>query len=344
MKCINKKMTFVLFCIFLGLTFLVSLPVLAAEKPILVRIGHQEPPGSQNDRDMHLFSELVKIKSKGRINVKVFPASLLGKGVSMLEALQAGSQDMTLQISPIIGLVKEDRYWDLPYLFADRNAATRFVTSPLIKEWVEGNYLRKHLVLIGYFDLGYRSLSNSKKPVYTPADLKGMKVRVAAGPTKVLIWKSFGANPTPWAYSEAYQALKQGVFDGIDSVITGFYFSKFYEVTKYLSLTQQVYNPQILVAGKPFWDRLPEWARPILKEAGREAGLVARYAGRQAEAELVSKLQKLGMEVNTLSKENIKEFRKAAQPCYDAYEKLVGKARLQQIMKIAGTKYTDYIK
>lgn len=344
MRRLSKRSIFALLAMLVGLTFFVSLPVLAADKPILVRVGHQEPPGSQNDHDCQLFSELVKIKSKGRINVKVFPASLLGKGVSMLEALQAGSQDITFQVSPVVGLVKEDRYWDLPYLFPDRDAVTRLVTSPLIEEWVEGNYLRKKLVLIGYFDLGYRCLSNSKKPVYSPSDLKGMKVRVAAGPTKVLIWKSFGANPTPWAYSEAYQALKQGVFDGIDSVMTGFYFSKFYEVTKYLSLTKQVYNAQIMVAGKPFWDRLPAWARPILKDAGRQAGLVARYAGRQAETELVSKLAKLGMEVNSLSEENIKEFRKAAQPCYDAYEKQVGKARLQQIMKITGTKYSTYMK
>jgi TRAP-type C4-dicarboxylate transport system substrate-binding protein len=171
-----------------------------------------------------------------------------------------------------------------------------------------------------------------------------MKVRVAAGPTKILIWKSFGASPTPWAYSEAYQALKQGVFDGIDSVMTGYWYSKFYEVQKYLNLTRQVYNPQIMVAGKPFWDRLPEWARPILKEAAQEASHVARYANRQAEANLVAKLAEKGMKVNELTAEGKKLFRQAAQPCYDEYEKLVGKARLQEIVKIAGTKYKDYMK
>jgi tripartite ATP-independent transporter DctP family solute receptor len=330
-------------CCMLGLSLSIALPTSAKEKPILVRVGHQEPPDSQNDHDCHVFSELVYLKSNGRIEVKVFPASLLGKGVSMLEAVQAGSQDITFQVSPVIGLVKEARYWDLPHLFEDRDAVTRLVTSPLMK-WDEENYRQKNLVLLGYFDLGYRHLANALRPVHTPEDLKGMKVRVAAGPTKVLVWKSFGASPTPWAYAEAYQALKQGVFDGIDSVMTGFWYSKFYEVTKYLTLTEHVYNPQIMVAGKPFWDRLPEWARPILKEAAQEAAHVARYANRQAEANLVAKLAEKGMEVNELTKEEKKLFRQAGQPAYDEYEKIVGKARLQEIVKIAGTKYKDYMK
>lgn len=333
MKTFRRRSLPIIVCVVVGLTFFLSMPEYAKPAEVVVKFGHLQPPGSQVDKDCHFFAELVKVRSGGKIEVQVFPSAVLGKQIAMVEGCIAGTHDMTYGVSAVIGIVKKEGYWDLPFLFKDRDAVTKLVSSPLMKQ-IEQNYLDKGLVLVGYGELGYRQFTNNVRPIYRPADLKGIKHRVAAGPTKIMIFKTFGANPTPLAFSELYQALKQGVVDGQDNPMPGIYGSKLHEVQKYLSLVGYVYNPLIIVAGKPFWNRIPEWARVILKEAGRDAGSAARYKGLNYDTVLTTKFAELGMKVNPITEEDRKAWEKASEPIYEALTKDIGKEFLQQIMEV----------
>jgi tripartite ATP-independent transporter DctP family solute receptor len=306
-----------------------------AAPEITVRVGHAGSPGSKDDHDVHLFAQLVKTKSGGRIEVKEYPGGLLGSFPAQLDGALAGTHEIVYQVTAILNLIKEERYWDLPFLFKDRDAVTRLESAPL-REQIEQIYLNKGLVFLGYFENGFRHVSNNRGPINRPEDCKGLKHRVAEGATKILLWKSFGANPTPIPHSELYQALKQGVVDSQDNPLPNIYGSKWYEVQKYISLIGYVYNPQIMAAGKKFWDRQPAWAQAVLKESARTAALVSRYKGIYEEVEVKALMENKGIKFNTISAEDRKLWVKAAEPVYEAMSQDIGKDLLQKIRSVVG--------
>lgn len=333
MKTFRNYPFYIFIGIIVALAMFISVPKSSEAAEVVVKFGHIQAPGSPVDKDAHFFSDLVKIKSGGRIDVQVFPASTLGKQMAQVEGCIAGTHDLTYGISSVLAIVKKESYWDLPFLFNDHDAVTKLTMSPLMKQ-IEMNYMDKGLVLVGFGELGFRQITNNVRPVYLPKDMKGIKNRVAAGPTKMLIFKTYGSNPTPMSMSELYQALKQGVVDGLDNPLSTIEGGKYYEVQKYLSMVGYGYNPLIIVGGKPFWNKIPEWARVILRDCGREAGTVARYKGKYYDAVLEAKLAKQGMQVNHITDEQRAQWLKASQPVYDALTPKIGKQFLQQIIQV----------
>jgi tripartite ATP-independent transporter DctP family solute receptor len=171
---------------------------------------------------------------------------------------------------------------------------------------------------------GFRHITNSKRPINTPADLAGIKLRVPGGKWRVKMFQAYGANPSPMKFSEVFTALQTGVMDGEENPFTQIYSAKFQEVQKYLSLTGHVYTPAYLTVGKTKWESLPPDVRKILEDTARETQAYVYEVAAKDDADLLGKLKQAGMQVNEADKD---AFVKASGGIYDDFGKEVPGAK-----------------
>ena len=314
----------------------------AVEPELTMKVGITAGPTSILGDGTRYFAKLVDINSGGRIKVELFASALLGKENTQLEGMVAGTHDAFLHISSYTGRIKEQRFWDMPFLFADGDAVARVTQGPLRAEMDE-HFRKFNLELLGFFGFGFRQFTGNKHPYNVPEDLKGIKHRIPGGKSKMLLFKALGANPATVTFSELYQALKAGVVDSQDNPLPLIYDTKFHEVTKYLSICNYVYNPVILAVGKPFWDKTPEWARKIYKQAARDTEGWSRMLSEKLELESVQKMlaEKPDYKINYCKKEDLPKWRKIAQPVYDSFIEDAGAEWAAKIERVAKGGYVN---
>lgn len=307
----------------------------AKEPEIVVRIGWTTAPDSISGDEVRLWGNLVDVNSGGRIKIKGFPSGLLGKGKTQIEGVVSGTHDVFTHVSSFTGKIKEQRFWDLPFLFKNREAVARLVQSPLRAE-MEKHYRKNGLELLGFWGFGYRQFTSNAKPIRLPQDLKGIKHRIPGGKSKMMLFKALGANPSTIAFPELYQALKTGVVDSQDNPLSMVYTSKFHEVTKYLSLCNYIYNPLIVAAGQPFWKKLPAWAKPILKQSARDVEGWSRMLSEKIDVELLAKIkaERPNYKINRCDPKDIPAWKKAAKPVYDAFTEDAGKEWADKVFRV----------
>jgi tripartite ATP-independent transporter DctP family solute receptor len=226
---------------------------------------------------------------------------------------------------PLFGL------FEMPYLVKNRAHMARIrdkIVWPKLAPLAEKDGFH----LLGVWENGFRQITNNVRPIYKPEDLHGIKLRVPKGVWRVKMFKAYGANPTPLAYSEVFVALKTGAMDGQENPLAQIYPPRFYEVQKYLSLTDHVYTPAYLVAGRSF-SQLDPKVQKILKETAVEMQPVALEFGAQFDKDLLAKLKQAGMKVNEADKD---AFIKASKPIYDEFAKEVkgGKELIDEAMAL----------
>jgi TRAP-type transport system periplasmic protein len=314
----------------------------AADKKLEMRVGITAGPTSILGDEVRYFGKLVDVNTNGEVDVKLFASALLGKENTQLEGMVTGTHDAFLHISAYTGRIKEQRFWDLPFLFDDRDAVARVTEGPLRKQ-MEEHFRKYNLELLGFFGFGYRQFTGNKRPYYVPEDLKGIKHRIPGGKSKMILFKALGADPSTVTFSELYQALKTGVVDSQDNPLSLIYDTKFPEVTKYLSICNYVYNPVILAVGQPYWKKVPDQYKPLIKQAARDTEGWSRMLSAKIDDQIIQKImaEKPDYKVNYCKKEDLPKWRKAAQPVYDSFIEESGKEWADAIERVAHGGYAN---
>jgi tripartite ATP-independent transporter DctP family solute receptor len=279
--------------------------------------GHPSIAGGEK------LGELVSQKSGGKMTVKVFAAGVLGGDVQALSAVQGGTIDFTVMNSGILQTqVKEFAIFDFPFLFLSGKQADSVLDGPFGKKMAD-MLPEKGLVNLAYWELGFRQLTNSKRPVKSLEDIAGLKIRVIQSPIYLDTWSALGANPVPMPFTEVYTALEQKVIDGQENPFSVIQTSKFNEIQKHLAVTNHMYNPQSLLMSKKVWDRLTKDEQKILLDSAKEATVVQRKFARDAADQSIVELKKT-MEVTTIAPAEIAKIQAKLKPVIDKYSANVG--------------------
>ena len=300
----------------------------AAEAPAdaeyVIKVGHT----SNTDVPCHIgfmkFEEEVEKNSNGRIDVQIYPNSELGTERAMYEACQMGTLEVAYGTSSVLANFYEPLIvLDLPFLFSDVNAARKAMNGDLGKAATEG-IDSTGMYVLGFMENGIRHTTNSKRPINTPEDFKGIKIRTMENEIHMSAFSKMGASPTPMAFTELFTALQQKTVDGQENPLYLIQSSKFYEVQNYLSLTGHVYTTGIATINKNFWDSLPEDLQKVVNDAFA-AGQEAEYAACDEQNVTALEFLKTQLEVNEITPENRQLFIDACAETYNEVEAKVGK-------------------
>lgn len=292
---------------------LVGAVSLAGAQPVKLTLGHGSAPGNPRHEAAVKFAETVKAKTNGRIEVQVAHSAQLGDDAAMVTALRSGTLDMSANSQGAVStVVPEYAALGLPFLFSDVQKAWQLMDGPIGKELADKT-AAKGMVLLGLWDNGIRHMSNSKRPIKAPADLKGLKMRTPPDAVTVDIMQALGADPQQIKFSELYVALQQGVVDGQENPLTNIASAKLYEVQKYISLTGHKYESTPFLMSKRTWDRLGAADRKVITDAAAEATQLQRRLNREADEKLVAELKSKGIEIDTVDRA---AFVEASKPVY----------------------------
>ena len=284
-----------------------------------IRFGHLNNPDHPTSLGVKKFAELVAAKSGGKITVKEFPSSQLGNELQQQSALQGGVQEMLVaSTTSLAGIVKEFGLFDFPFLFSSGKQADAMVDGPLGK-MLAGKLADKGVVVLAFFDLGFRNVTNGKRPITKAEDLEGLKLRVIPNPVFLETFKTFKANPIPMPFAELYGALESRAVDGQENPYAVILSSKFYEVNKYVSATNHVYATNPVQISKRFWDKLSPAEQKLLQDAAIEAQNYQRVASREVSGKAVAELKAKGMLFNEIAPAELARMRAEVKPVHDKF-------------------------
>jgi len=289
-----------------------------------LKFATQNPKGHPLVMGMEKFAEIVAAKSGGKIKISLFPGGVLGSDQANVSALQGGTLDMVVLNSGILASqVKEFGVYDFPFMFGNPREADAVVDGSFGK-MMHDKLEAKGIVGLAYWELGFREITNSRRPITKVEDIAGLKLRVIPNAINVDWVKALNANPTPLPFPEVYAALDQKAIDGQENPATVIAANKFYEVQKYVVLSNHQYNPQSLIFSKKVWDTLNPADRKILVDAGVEAGKYQRQVSRDAAGSALETLKKNGMQITELSGAELAKFRDMMKPVIAKHSEIVG--------------------
>jgi tripartite ATP-independent transporter DctP family solute receptor len=320
----------------LGLVFVIAIAGLlvgpiggtVAEAQVLrMKFGHFMEEGHPGHQAAKMFAAAVEERTKGQIKFDIFPANTLGAPPEVAEQVRLGVTDMSLPTSGQLDKwVKAYGAVMLPFAYDDYDHAHRVMDGPSF-QWFSQMAEKEGFILLSTWEYGFRQITNNKRPINTPADVRGLKLRV---PPEVQIQSAFeamGAVTAVVAFPEVYMALAQGVVDGQDNPIPVIYFMKFYEVQKHLAITRHIYNSSIHAISAKTWAKLSPEQKAIFQEESRKAGAFMRQQIVSQEEELISKMQAAGVQV---TRPNPAPFRAAMGPAYERIGKYAGEENVKK--------------
>ena len=299
------------------------LPLAAAQaqdiKERSYKFALQNPKGHPLEQGAFKFAELVAAKSGGKMKVSIFPGGALGGDAANVSALQGGTIEFVMLNSGILASqVKDFEVYDFPFMFANAKEADAVVDGPFGQK-LHAKLQEKGIVGLAYTELGFRNMTNSKKPIAAVDDIAGLKLRVIPNAINVDWVKALGANPTPLAFPEVYAALEQKAIDGQENPLSVIQANKFFEVQKFLTLTNHQYNPQSLIFSKKVWDTLSPAEQKIVQDAASEASKFQRQVNRDAAAGQLDALKKAGMQVSEFAPAEQAKLRDKLKPVIDKH-------------------------
>ena len=270
-------------------------------KPRLIRFGYGLNEQSNQGRAAKVFAEQVEKASAGKMKVRAIGAAALGPDTQMQQALIGGAQEMMVgSTATLVGITKEMALWDTPFLISSAKEADTLLDGP-IGEKIKAKLQDKGLVGLVYWENGFRNLTNSKRPITKMEDLDGVKLRVMQNNVYLSSFQTLGANAVPMAFSELFSALETKTVDGQENPFNTILSSKFYEVQKYVTVTNHVYSPWIVLVSKKWWDQLSKTEQQILTDAAKTSRDFERKDTREEAAKAVGDLKAKGMLINELS-------------------------------------------
>ncbi len=294
----------VLFC------FVVATTTAVAET--VIKASTSTNPSHIYNQALYYMADIVKEKSNGEMEIKVFPSAQLGSERDAVEGLQLGTLEMTLtSTGPLGNFVPEVKLFNLPFLFKDRKEAYKILDGEIGQE-IADLFVKVGIRSLGWYENGFRNVTNNVRSVKKPEDMKGLKIRVMEDSLFISTMKALGASPLPMAFGELYTALEQGTVDAQENPLAVIDSSRFQEVQKYLSMTGHFYSPAMLLVSEAFYQGLNAEQKEILKEAAKLAKDYERQLSIKADQTLEEKLSK-GMEIAHPDKE---PFMKAVEGLY----------------------------
>ncbi len=302
------------------------------KKVIEMRLGHYVPGDHAGNLAALMFAENVEKRTNGAIHVTVYPANELGNPDELLEANILGAIDMSL---PTQGQL--DKYSKkfaavmLPFVFRDYDHAHKVLDGPFM-DWVKADIEEQGLIFLSNWEYGFRNLTNSVRPINSPDDVKGLKIRTPPEIQLEAAMSAAGANVTKISFSELYLSLTQNVVDGQENPLSVIYFYKLYEAQKYLALTRHVYNSMVHVMSKKVYDKLTAEQQQIIREESQKAGNFMRDQIMSQESDLIEKLKEKGMVV---TEPDLAAFKAVMGPAYETIGNYAGKDNVQKFLDMA---------
>ena len=270
-------------------------------KPRIIRFGYGLNEVSNQGRATKLFAQEVEKASGGKMKVRAIGAAALGSDVQMQQALIGGAQEMMVgSTATLVGITKEMAIWDTPFLFNNAQEADVVLDGP-VGQKVMDKLQDKGLVGLVYWENGFRNLTNNKRAVAKLEDLDGIKLRVMQNNVFIDSFKTLGANAVPLPFSELFTALETKTVDGQENPYNTILSSKFYEVQKYLTVTNHVYSPWIVTVSKKWWDQLSKDEQKVLMDAAVKSRDFERKDTRAEADKALADLKGKGMQINQLS-------------------------------------------
>jgi len=285
-----------------GLALAVGITLPAGAEELVLKFGHVGAPGSLFDVSANEFARRANERLAGKARVEVFGSSQLGKDQELLQKLKLGTVDFALPSTVMSTVADEFGMFEMPYLVKNRDHMKR-IENEIFWAKLAPAADAKGYGIIAVWENGFRHITNNVRPINNPADLKGIKLRTPKGAWRVKMFQTYGANPTPMAFSEVFTALQTGVIDGQENPFAQIYSAKFQEVQKYLSLTGHVYTPAYVAVGKARWQKLPDDVRTTLEEVAKETQAFVYETAANMENDLLEKLKAGGIMVNEANKQ-----------------------------------------
>jgi tripartite ATP-independent transporter DctP family solute receptor len=298
--------------------------ILRAQGKTVLRLGWTSGDGAQDPYAVgaRAFQKALAARVGDRIEVQLYPNRAIGDERPMLDGMRLGTVDMGVITNAVIAQIEPAfQVNDMPFLFGSEAQAQKVLDGPV------GEQLRKRLetkgvLALGYMEGGFRHMINNVRPIVKPEDLKGIKFRVLQSPIYIEMYKTLGGNAVPMAWGETFTAVQQGAIDGLEIPLGIIDQNKYYEVTKYLSLTGHIYSMIGLLMAKRSFDRLPAEMKAAVTEAAAEAAREQRTANARAQAVFRENLAKHGMQVNEVPDKAA--FRRGVMPMYESFKGQIG--------------------
>ncbi len=297
---------------------------LQAQEVKHAKLGHSFADSHPRAAAMKQFAANVEKATNGKIVIDVYGSATLGSEEKMLIATQSGVEDLYLgALSPIATRRKDLQIFDFPFLFGSDAEAAYVLDGPVGRKMLEGlgEMNMQGLVWAGG---AFRNMSNSKRPLNTMADMKGLKVRVMQSPMALASFSAMGMNAVPMAFTEVYPALEIKALDGYEHPVVDMYANKMFEVQKYLTITNHVYTPVALVASKKWWSSLTPQQQAAVQKVAEETRSFERKEELRQAAEVVGELKAKGMAVTEMSPAELDKIRVAVQPVIDKNVATIG--------------------
>ena len=265
----------------------------ACAAPVALKLGHIADPQNPYAQGAEKFAELVKEKTGGSVDIKVFPSSQLGNQRDLIEGLTFGTVDMTLTSTAVFGnFVPEMGAFDLPFIFRDIEHAYKALDTVGMEVAKLGE--ARGLKTLSMMENGVRHMTNNRQPIRVPADMKGLKIRVMEQPVYIEMMKLLDASPTPMSFGEIYTSLQKGVIDGQETPLAHICTSRFFEVQKYISLTAHTYSAEPVLISMGAWKKLSADQQKAVQEAATEAATWQRELCRKLEGGYIDQINNSG--------------------------------------------------
>lgn len=313
-----------------GLLFAAA-PASAQQKSV-IKLGWTTSDGAQDPYALgaRAFKERVESASGGRIEVQLFPNRQLGDEKPMIEGMRLGTVDAGVITNAVIAQIEPAfQLNDLPFLYESEAQAQRVLDGP-IGQKLAAKLETKGIKLLGWMEGGFRNMINNVRPVEKPEDVKGVKYRVMQNPVFIGMFSSLGGNAVPMAWGETFTAVQQGAIDGLEIPLAVIEQNKYFEVTKYLSLTSHTYSAIPLLMAKRSFDRLPDDLKKAVLDSAAAATKAQREASGAAAKDTLVKLEKAGMKINRVG--DFKPFRASVQSVYEQFKPSIGADLMQEAM------------
>lgn len=302
-----------------------------ATAQVTMKLGHVGGPGSLYDVTGEEFAKCMA--ETGEAEIQIFNSSQLGNDEDMLQKLKLGQLDFSIPSSIMSSVSDTFGVFEMPYIVKDRDhmRAIRNEAGDIFRDAARD----RGYEIVGFWENGFRNVTNNERPVSVPADLEGIKLRTPKGEWRVKMFQAYGANPTPMAFSEVFTALKTGVIDGQENPLIQIWAGKFQEVQKYLSMTGHVYSPAFLATSTRNWNKWDDDLKAAISDCALKSSDFAYQEGERVDNEYVDKFREMGVEVNEADKQ---AFIDASATIYTEFGEQVegGTDLIKKIQSLAG--------
>jgi tripartite ATP-independent transporter DctP family solute receptor len=328
-------------CLLVALAVLAAGATTASAQETTLRFGHVVQAGAPISLGVLKFGEIVATKSGGRIKVQELGAGTIGGEAQQLSAVQGGVQDIAIPSATVMGgVVKEFTLTDIPFSFSKAEQVDALLGGPF-GQLMMSKLPDKGMVGLAFWETGFRNFTNSRKPIVNVDDVKGLKLRIIPNPLFIESFGALGANPVPMPFPELYQALESKAMDAQENPFAVILTSKFYEVQKYLSVTNHVYTANPVVISKKVWDKLSIADQKVIQEAAVEAGAYQRKVSREAAISARKELEGKGMQINDVPATTLVKMQELIRPVADkfaaSYDPAVVRVYRDEIEKVRAT-------